>query len=111
MTISEYDGPTAWADMTAVEKMEGILIGEFTDVDETELYRQAIREAASEAAQRADVLHENARLQAEVARLRAALVEARVQVDCIEHYSDDAEACELAANAIEVIDTALEPTR
>lgn len=50
-------------------------------------------------------------LRAEVARLRAALVEARVQVDCIEHYSDEAEARELACNAIEVIDAAMEPTR
>lgn len=79
MTISEYDGPTAWADMTAAEKMEGILIGEFTDVDELELYRQAIREAASDQATMTAMAEANRALQAEVARLRAA----RVLPDCI----------------------------
>lgn len=70
MTISEYDGPTAWADMSAIEKMQGVLIGEFTDVDELALYRQAIEEAALAERRHADVLDENRTLRAEVERLR-----------------------------------------
>lgn len=79
MTISEYDGPTAWADMTAVEKMEAWLRGDVAECDEREVFKQAIREARSDAAVMTAISAELRESQAEVARLRAA----RVLPDCI----------------------------
>ena len=75
MTILEYDGPTAWADMTAVEKMEAVLAGDIAECDEREVFRQAIREAKSETAVMTALAGELREAQAEVARLRAALEE------------------------------------
>lgn len=74
MTISEYDGPTAWADMTAVQKMEAVLAGDVAECDEREVFRQAIREAKSDAMCMTALAGELRESQAEVARLRAALV-------------------------------------
>lgn len=69
MDIDEYDGPTAWADMSAVEKMRAVLEGE-AEANELDLYRQAISEAANAERRHADALAENRRLRAEVERLR-----------------------------------------
>lgn len=125
MNISEYDGPTAWADMTAVEKMEAWLRGDVAECDEREVFRQAIREAGDERAYRTGLVRENAGLQvklaesqAEVARLRAALVTAhgalvsaeaalsRAQLSFADRFEEFGAG--VAARAVE---SALEPAR